>query len=70
MISTLASTAIPMVSTNPAMPGRVSAAWRPLVWDPFYTSPEEHLAYVGLVPLLLAVRAIVRGRRGDPAMRA
>src|SRR5262249_7460335 len=30
-----------------------SPLWRPLVWDPFHTSPEECLTYVGLVPLML-----------------
>jgi hypothetical protein len=41
-----------------------SPLWRPLVWDPFHTSPEEHLAYIGLVPLALAVGAMIfEGRR-------
>jgi hypothetical protein len=35
-----------------------SSMWRPLVWDPFHTSPEEMLAYIGLAPLLLAILAI------------
>src|SRR5262249_55092769 len=47
-----------------------SGLWRPLAWDPFHTSPEEHLAYVGLVPLLLALVAILRGWRRDQAVRA
>ena len=42
-----------------------SPLWRPLVWDPFHTSPEELLAYVGLVPLFLAVMAMVREWRRD-----
>ena len=42
-----------------------SPLWRPLVWDPFHTSPEEHLAYIGLVPLFLAVMAMVREWRRD-----
>ena len=47
-----------------------SPLWRPLVWDPFHTSPEEHLAYIGLVPLFLAVHGHgprVAPRRGGPA---
>lgn len=47
-----------------------SPLWRPLAWDPFHTSPEEHLGYVGLVPLLLAMAAARRGARRDPAARA
>jgi hypothetical protein len=46
-----------------------STLWRPLVWDPFHTSPEEHLAYIGLVPLFLAVMAMVREWRNDPVVR-
>ena len=46
-----------------------STLWRPLVWDPFHTSPEEHLAYVGLVPLFLAVMAMVREWRNDAVVR-
>jgi hypothetical protein len=46
-----------------------STLWRPLVWDPFHTSPEEHLAYVGLVPLMLACATMVREWRRDPAVR-
>lgn len=47
-----------------------STSWRPLVWDPFITSPEEHLAYVGLAPLLLALTAMVRDRKVDAGVRA
>ncbi|WP_165224437.1 hypothetical protein [Aquisphaera insulae] len=47
-----------------------SAFWRPLVWDPLHTSPEEMLAYVGLVPAFLAVLAVVREARRDAAVRA
>ena len=43
--------------------------WRPLAWDPFHTSPEECLIYIGLVPLFLAVMAILREFRRDPAVR-
>ena len=46
-----------------------SPLWRPLVWDPFHTSPEELLAYVGLVPLFLAGMAVVREWRRDAAVR-
>jgi len=46
-----------------------STLWRPMVWDPFHTSPEEHLAYIGLVPLFLAVMAMVREWRNDAAVR-
>ncbi|WP_165249726.1 hypothetical protein [Paludisphaera soli] len=46
-----------------------SPLWRPLVWDPFHTSPEEYLAYVGTVPLFLALLAIFREGRRDPAVR-
>lgn len=34
-----------------------SPLWRPVAWDLFHTSPEEYLGYVGIVPLLLALRA-------------
>ena len=46
-----------------------SPFWRPVVWDPFHTSPEELLAYVGLVPLFLAGMALVREWRRDAAVR-
>jgi hypothetical protein len=46
-----------------------SPLWRPVVWDPFHTSPEELLSYIGLVPLFLALGAIVRGWRGDVEVR-
>ncbi|MHC5540703.1 hypothetical protein ACYOEI_20990, partial [Singulisphaera rosea] len=46
-----------------------SPLWRPLVWDPFHTSPEEYLGYIGLVPLFLAGMALRRLRQ-DPAVRA
>jgi len=32
-----------------------SPLWRPIVWDPLHTSPEEAKAAVGLVPLFLAL---------------
>ena len=47
-----------------------SPLWRPLAWDPFHTSPEEHLAYIGLVPLFLALGAwsvsFAASRRREP----
>ena len=46
-----------------------SPAWRPIVWDPFHTSPEECLAYIGLVPLFLAVMVVMREFRRDAAVR-
>jgi hypothetical protein len=46
-----------------------SPLWRPLAWDPFHTSPEEYLAYIGLVPLFLALGAIGSGLRREPATR-
>ncbi|WP_435011018.1 hypothetical protein P12x_002310 [Tundrisphaera lichenicola] len=46
-----------------------SPLWRPVAWDTFHTSPEEHLAYVGLIPLFLALGAIRRGWR-EPSTRA
>ena len=47
-----------------------SPLWRPVAWDPFHTSPEELLGSIGLVPLFLALGAIVRGWRVDPAVKA
>jgi hypothetical protein len=46
-----------------------STLWRPLVWTPFHTSPEEMLAYVGLAPLTLAMLAIRHEFRRDRAVR-
>ena len=36
-----------------------SALWRPVAWDPFHTSPEECLAYVGVIPLILALGGLM-----------
>ncbi len=47
-----------------------SQLWRPLAWDPFHTSPEENLAYIGLIPLFLALGVIRNGWKRDPAVRA
>ncbi len=47
-----------------------SRLWRPIVWDPFHTSPEENLAYVGLVPFFLAILALGRLSWRDRAVRA
>jgi hypothetical protein len=46
-----------------------SPTWRPLVWDPFHAMPEECLPYIGLIPLFLAVMAVLREFRRDPAVR-
>ncbi len=46
-----------------------STLWRPLVWDPLHTSPEENLGYVGLVPLFLAVMAAFKLWRSDRGAR-
>lgn len=47
-----------------------SPLWRPVAWDPFHTSPEEQLGYIGLVPLFLALGGLQRSWRQDPAARA
>ncbi len=46
-----------------------SPLWRPLAWDPFHTSPEELLAYVGIAPLILALMTLGREGRRDAAVR-
>jgi hypothetical protein len=46
-----------------------SPLWRPLAWTPFHTSPEEHMAYVGLAPLVMAIGAIAHSFRRDRAVR-
>lgn len=46
-----------------------SPLWRPLVWDPFHTSPEEYLAYVGIAPLFLALMTVRREWRSEAAVR-
>src|SRR6516225_3665085 len=46
-----------------------SPLWGPLIWDPFHAMPEEHLTYVGLVPLLLACMASVREWHRDVGAR-
>ena len=64
-------------ATHAVAPGQIVARacstvrplWRPLVWDPFHTSPEELLAYVGLAPLFLAVLAMAREFRRDRSVR-
>ncbi len=37
-----------------------SPLWRPVIWDPFHTSPEELRLYVGLIPAFLALMALCR----------
>ena len=61
----------PLHLVNLVAPGLFhrSPAWRPIVWDPLHTSPEECLAYLGLVPLFLAVMAMTREFRRDAAVR-
>jgi hypothetical protein len=61
----------PFHLVNAVAPGMFhrSPTWRPLVWDPFHAMPEECLTYIGLVPLFLAVVAVGRAFRRDPAVR-
>ncbi|GAC1472153.1 MAG: hypothetical protein NVSMB9_19060 [Isosphaeraceae bacterium] len=47
-----------------------SPLWRPLVWDPFHTSPEEYLGFVGVVPFYLALGAIGSRFRCSASVRA
>ncbi len=49
---------------------QVSPLWRPLVWDPFRTAPEEHMGYVGLIPLALALGTAIGRFRTDRNVRA
>lgn len=58
-----------MTFLTPGLFGR-SPLWRLLVWDPFHTSPEEYLGYVGLIPLFLSLGAVAAGVRGSSAVRA
>ena len=66
-----ASPVTPFHLVNFVAPGLFhrSPTWRPLVWDPFHAMPEECLTYIGLVPLFLAVMAMLREFRRDPAVR-
>src|SRR5262249_4610950 len=59
-LSGFASTPVHLVSYLAPYLFHVSPLWRPVAWDPFRTSPEEHLAYVGLVPLFLALGVLIR----------
>ncbi len=63
--------ATPLHLVNYLAPGLFhgSPLWRPIIWDPFHTSPEEQLGYVGLVPLFLAILVIVREFRRDRSVR-
>jgi hypothetical protein len=63
--------ATPFHLVNFVAPGlfQRSPLWRPLVWTPFHTSPEELLTYVGLAPLFLAGMAVFRHWRRDAAVR-
>jgi hypothetical protein len=69
-LSGFAATPVHLVSY--VAPGlfHVSPLWRLLAWDPFRTSPEEHLAYIGLVPLFLALGVLIREVCRAPATRA
>jgi len=68
-LSGFASTPLHLV--NYVAPGLFhrSPLWRPLVWNPFHAMPEEHLAYIGLVPLFLALITVVREWRRDTSVR-
>jgi hypothetical protein len=68
-LSLCASTPLHLVSLIAPGLFHRSPLWRELVWTPFHTSPEEHLTYVGLVPLYLAFLAAGREFRRDPAVR-
>ena len=46
-----------------------SPLWRPLIWDLFHAMPEEHLPYVGLIPLFLACMTVVRELRRHSNVR-
>ncbi len=46
-----------------------SPLWRPVVWDPFRTAPEELLSYLGLFPLLFSLRIFIIGIRSDATVR-
>ena len=46
-----------------------SPLWRPLIWDTFHTSPEENLAYVGIVALFLAVIGLRKNAPDDRVRR-
>ncbi len=64
--------ATPLHLVNYVAPGLFhrSPLWRPIAFDPFHTSPEELLPYVGLIPLFLALGAIRRGWRAGPEVPA
>ncbi len=47
-----------------------SPLWREIVWDPFHTSPEEYLGFIGIVPLFLALGAIGSSWRRSAEVRA
>jgi hypothetical protein len=47
-----------------------SPLWRPVAWNPWHAMPEEQMAYIGLVPLFLALGTIRHAWRQDPAVRA
>ncbi len=53
-LSGFAATPLHLVSYVAPRFFHVSPLWRILAWDPFHTSPEELLTYVGIAPLFLA----------------
>lgn len=69
-LSGFAASPLHLISYVAPMLFHGSPLWRPVAWDPFHTSPEEHLAYIGLAPLFLAIGAIARGIRRDPTTQA
>jgi len=68
-LSGFAATPLHLVSYVAPRLFQGSPLWRPVAWDPFHTSPEEHLAYVGLAPLTLALTVLGKGWRTDRAIR-
>ncbi|WP_145267507.1 hypothetical protein [Tautonia plasticadhaerens] len=68
-LSGFASTPLHLVSLVAPELFHRSPLWRPIAWDPFHTSPEENLVYVGLVPLFLALGAIARPGPSAGAVR-
>jgi hypothetical protein len=68
-LSGFASTPLHLISLVAPDLFHRSPLWRPIAWDPFHTSPEENLLYVGLVPLFLALVAIARPGPNAGAVR-
>ncbi len=68
-LSGFAATPLHLVSLVAPRMFHESPLWRPLIWDPFHTSPEEMLIYVGLVPCFLAILTVRHEFRRDPRVR-